>query len=323
VSAQLRRYFFEAPALAALLDPDTDVINPHEWLAHRSAALFGLRRDIPIVWTYNDPSHWHVHSGWAPRELPYRALGWFDTRQVNRFDAVTTLSAWMSDVARRNFTAPTEIVRCGVDARAAPAPRAHTQRATAPLELVSVGILAPWRRFEDGIRAVALARHNGRPCRYHVIGSDRFAPSYAAQLRALVAELGLQEAVSLRFESISEAELEAAYARADVALFPNELQAWGLAQLETMVRGIPTIVSRGAGVSEVLSDGDNALLVDARRPDQIAAAIQRLALDPGLSRQLATRGREFVLASYTSLHYARSMRDVFRRCLTERRRKRA
>src|SRR2546430_15558500 len=61
--AQLRRYVREAPRLASLIDPRTEIVNPHEWLAHRSAALFGLPRRVPIVWTYNDPSHWHVHSG--------------------------------------------------------------------------------------------------------------------------------------------------------------------------------------------------------------------------------------------------------------------
>lgn len=317
--AQLRRYFREAPALAALVDRQTDVVNPHEWLGHRSAALFGLRRAIPVVWTYNDPSHWHLHRGWSPRELPYRALGWFDTRQVNRFAAVTTLSQWMSEVARRSFTAPVEIVRCGVDAREIPEVVTRSSNG-APLRLLSVGIMSPWRRFEDGIRGVALARRHGRECHYEIIGSDRFWPAYAAALRQLVAELGLDEAVTLRFESVTDAQLEAAFARADVALFPNEQQAWGLAQLEAMVRGMPAIISRGAGVSEVLSDSETALLVDARRPDQIAAAIARLAESPALREGLARRGRAFVLESYTSLHYAQRMRDVFRCCVAERQR---
>ena len=137
-------------------------------------------------------------------------------------------------------------------------------------------------------------------------------------LRRLVAELGLDDAVTLRFESIPDSELEEAYARADAALFPNERQAWGLAQLEAMVRGIPVVVSRGAGVSEVLRDGEHALLVDPRRPDQIAGAILRLAADAPLRRTLAERGRALVLASYTSVHYARHMLDVFRGCLARR-----
>jgi len=313
--AQLRRYYHEAPVLASLIDARTEIVNPHEWLAHRSAALFGLSRGVPIVWTYNDPSHWHVQSGWGLRELPYRALGWFDTRQVNRFAAVTTLSRWMTQIGERAFTAPVQLVRCGIDARGIPAvpDRDHGPSTGASvLRLLSVGILAPWRRLEDAIRAVAVARDAGCACHYEVIGSDRFWPSYGILIRELVAELGLGDAVSLRFASVSEAELEAAYARADVAVFPNERQAWGLAQLEAMVRGVPLVASRGAGVSEVLSDGETALLVDARRPDQIAHAILRLAAAVPLRKALAARGRALVHESYTSVHYARRMLDVFR-----------
>jgi len=319
--AQLRRYFREAPRLASLIDSRTEIVNPHEWLAHRGAALFGLPRRVPIVWTYNDPSHWHVHSGWGLRDLPYRALGWLDTRQINRFAAVTVLSRWMAELAERTFTAPVHLVRCGIDAHnlpAAPARHGTPGRGPAVLRLVSVGVLAPWRRLEDAIRAVAAARDAGAACHYGIIGSDRFWPAYGTVLRRLVAELGLDDAVTLRFESIPDSELEEAYARADAALFPNERQAWGLAQLEAMVRGIPVVVSRGAGVSEVLRDGEHALLVDPRRPDQIAGAILRLAADAPLRRTLAERGRALVLASYTSVHYARHMLDVFRGCLARR-----
>jgi len=134
----------------------------------------------------------------------------------------------------------------------------------------------------------------------------------------LVTDLDLGGAVQLRFESVTETELEEAYARADAAIFPNEQQAWGLAQLEAMVRGVAVIVSRGAGVSEVLSDGEHALLVDPRRPDQVARAILRLAADPPLRKALAERGRALVLRSYTSAHYASQMLDLFRRCLANR-----
>jgi len=189
-------------------------------------------------------SHWHVHSGWGLRELPYRALGWLDTRHINRFAAVTTLSRWMTEVGEHTFVAPVQMVRCGIDARRIPPmpDRSFSAGAGAPvLRLLSIGILAPWRRLEDALRAVAVARQRGCACRYEIIGSDRFWPSYGALLRELVASSfarGRGAAVRVGHR----VELEAAYARADAAVFPNEQQAWGLAQLEAMVRGVPVVV---------------------------------------------------------------------------------
>ncbi len=321
--AQLRRYYREAPAIASLIDPHTEIVNAHEWPAHRSAGLFGLHRGVPIVWTYNDPSRWHLRAGWGPRELPYRALGWLDTRFINRFAVVTTLSRWMADLGERAFAAPVQMVRCGVDVRRIPSRHLGATVSTGGpsiIRLLSVGVLAPWRRFEDVIRAVADARAEGCQCRCEIIGSDRFWPSYGASLRQLVTALSLSDAVELRFESVTDAELEQAFARADVAVFPNEQQAWGLAQLEAMARGIPVVVSRGAGVSEVLADGENALLVDPRCPDQIAEAITRLARDPALAMALGAVGRRLVRESYTSRHFAERMLSLFRESLGSSRR---
>jgi glycosyltransferase involved in cell wall biosynthesis len=315
---QLRRYFVESRAIAALIAPDVDILNPHEWLGHRSAALAGAPHHIPIVWTYNDPSHWHVHDTGGIGEIPYRLLGAFDTRQINRFAAVTTLSVWMRDVARRAFTAPVHLVRCGIDGRAARS-QATSAVPDKPLVLLSVGVLAPHRRFEDLIEGIAAARARGCACRCTIAGTDRFAPAYGRQLRDLVARLDLAAEVTLRFESLPEVELDRLYAEALVVIFPTEQQAWGLAQLEAMAWGIPAVISRGTGVSEVLHDGEHALLVDPRRPDQIADAILTLAASAEVRQRLGQAGRRLVLESYTSQGYAKRMLDLFASVLAARR----
>src|ERR1051325_3180574 len=194
---QLRRYWLEARALAALIDPDTDILNPHEWLAHRSAALAGVAHRIPVVWTFNDPSRWHLGAAGGVRHLPYRLFGSFDTRQVNRFAAVTTLSDWMTEVARRCFMVPVHTLRCGIDASSIPlAQGASDSRGNSGVfRILSIGVLSPLRRFEDAIRGIALARQRGHACHYTILGSDRFAPDYGRMLRDLVHELGLREAI--------------------------------------------------------------------------------------------------------------------------------
>lgn len=316
-AAQLRRYFVEAPAVASLIAPDTEILNPHEWLAHKAAALFARRHRVPVVWSYNDPSGWHVVRNRGLGRVPSRVFGWFDTRLVNRFTALTTLDRRMREIAEAAFTPPVHIVRSGVDARTLVQDGTVARRpgTRERLSLLSVGILFPHRRFEDAIRAVYLARQQNVDCRYDVVGSDRFSPDYGASLRQLVSELDLDAFISLRFDAVSEAELDTAYRRADALIFPNEQQTWGLAVLEAMARGVPVIVSRGAGVHEVLADNENALLVDPRRPEEIAAAIIRLGQDSGLKPALAESGRRLVRESYTSRHYAEQMLRLFQECL--------
>jgi glycosyltransferase involved in cell wall biosynthesis len=188
---------------------------------------------------------------------------------------------------------------------------------------LSVGILFPHRRFEDAILAVKRVRDAGYNCRYDIIGSDRFAPTYGDELRQLVTDLSLHEVVTLRFESVSEADLTKAYQRTDALVFANDRQTWGLAPLEAMAKGVPVIVSRGAGVHEVLTDGDNALLVDPAHPEQIAQAILRLLESDDLRGRLGEAGRRLVLERFTSRHYAVTMLELFRECAAESRPRKA
>jgi glycosyltransferase involved in cell wall biosynthesis len=314
--AQLRRYFLEAPAIAALISPDTGLLNPHEWLAHRAAALFSHHNGTPVVWSYNDPSGWHVGQRRRIALGPRHLFGWFDTRLINRFSAITALDGRMRRIAEAEFTPPVHVIRSGVDARtlqeseASVEQRAETGNQNG-ISLISVGILFPHRRFEDAIRGVHLARQQGTDCHYQVIGSSRFAPDYARFLIKLVSDLNLHGLIRLRFDAITETELDIAYRQADALIFPNDQQTWGLAVLEAMARGVPVIVSRGAGVHEVLTEGQNALLVNPRRPDEIAAAIVLLANQRERRAALAQAARRLVRESYTSRHYAEQMLRLF------------
>jgi glycosyltransferase involved in cell wall biosynthesis len=56
-----------------------------------------------------------------------------------------------------------------------------------------------------------------------------------------------------------------------------------------MACGVPAITSRGSSLGEVA--GEDAILVDPRNTDAIAAAMQRLALSPSLREDLGQRGR--------------------------------
>ena len=87
------------------------------------------------------------------------------------------------------------------------------------------------------------------------------------------------------------AELPAAYEQADVTLFPVIWEEpWGLVPLESMGLGRPVIATGRGGSGEYLRDEDNALLFEAGDADALAAAVKRLAHDPGLRARLHAGG---------------------------------
>jgi D-inositol-3-phosphate glycosyltransferase len=172
---------------------------------------------------------------------------------------------------------------------------------------VGVGILFPHRRFEDLCEAIALL--GDRPeMRALVIGSDHADSAYADRLDRLIASRRLNGRVTLRRQAISDEELRHVYAGADVFVFPNERQTWGLAPLEALVSGTPAIVSSGAGVHEVLEGRPGVQVVPPARPDAIAVALRALA---GGGREEVGETAAWIREELSNERYAERMAAIF------------
>jgi glycosyltransferase involved in cell wall biosynthesis len=92
---------------------------------------------------------------------------------------------------------------------------------------------------------------------------------------------------------VTQTELETLYRRARIFAFPSLDEGFGMPVLDAMANSIPVITSNRSALPEVA--GDAALLVNPEDPEEIAAALLRLASDEVLCNDLAQRGRERAL----------------------------
>lgn len=63
---------------------------------------------------------------------------------------------------------------------------------------------------------------------------------------------------------------------------------------------VPVVVTDGGGVTELVRDGIDGLLVPPKNPRAMAEAIQRLLGDPGLSARMGQAGAKRVRESFGS-----------------------
>ena len=119
-------------------------------------------------------------------------------------------------------------------------------------------------------------------------GDERFA----AVLRERIETAGVSDRVQLE-PGRPRPELARAYAEADAVVFPVEwFEPWGLVPLEGMAVGRPVIATGRGGSSEYLEHERNALVYEAGDAQALAAAVNRLASDPGLRSRLRAGGIE-------------------------------
>lgn len=87
-------------------------------------------------------------------------------------------------------------------------------------------------------------------------------------------------------------EVASYYRAADVFLFPTSYEPFGMAILEAMASGLPSIVSRSAGAAELIVNGESGfLLQDPADTREIASALGRLVEDGGARTSLGREAR--------------------------------
>lgn len=173
--------------------------------------------------------------------------------------------------------------------------RAQPALADAAPLIVSAGNLTFGRGQDVLIRALAVIRRTLPRARCVIAGEphprdgDR---AYADSLRTLVEELELCDAVIFAGFVENIADL---YAAADIVVNPARLpESFGRVVLEAFVAGRPVVASWVGAIPDIIRDGTDGLLVKPGDPDELAAAIVRIARDHGLRRDLVAQGRQRV-----------------------------
>jgi glycosyltransferase involved in cell wall biosynthesis len=317
-----RRYLREMPALAALVPDDVTVVHAQGWPALRAGAIAASRSGAPFVWTRHDeivfdravvPDLAIVSDRNPLRRAARMLVGLPDFRAARRAAAILVLNEPSARMVERAFRRRARILRLPPAGHFFDAPDRAEARARLGIPdgaflVLGAAILFPHRRFEDLIEAMALLRDEP-DVQALIVGSDHADPAYADRLEELVRARGLQDRVRLPRASVSDRELHEAYAAADVFVFPNQRQTWGLAPLEALASGTPVIVSTGAGVHEVLDGRPGVLSVAPERPEAIAAAV-RQARTRDL-RADVPETRDWIRRELNARRYAERMVEVY------------
>ncbi len=158
--------------------------------------------------------------------------------------------------------------------------RAHRMTNDVPL-LLAVGMMRTRDKLES-YRVLAQAFHllGERPWQAVLVGDG----AARAEIEAVMAPFGQR----IRFAgAVSQQELLALYASADLYVWPAINEAYGMAFLEAQAAGVPVVAGRTGGVPAVVADGVAGLLTPIGDAEAFAAAVARLLDDPAERARLA------------------------------------
>lgn len=220
-----------------------------------------------------------------------------------RVDATTVVEAavsWNSETLRQLTPMPAT-VRPVLERTIFPATErgevfAATARRPGPgLAIGFAGRIGPHKGVDVALRAVAELRdRHSLDVRLDLAGSGDAA--YLRELEGLVAELGIEPAVSFLGER-TPGELAGLFSTLRAILVPSTWQEpAGLVLIEAALARVPVIASSVGGIPEILHDGEHALLCPPGDSAALADAIARTLSEPTATEERVARAFDRVQA---------------------------
>ncbi|MFA5860443.1 MAG: glycosyltransferase [Candidatus Thermoplasmatota archaeon] len=181
-----------------------------------------------------------------------------------------------------------------------------------------VARLDPIKSQDVAIRALSRAVESCPDARLLVVGGGGFsagrgglgmghAVEWRDELAQLAKDLGVAERVTFT-GGILDDELEVAFARSRAIVLPSRVEGFGLAPLEGWHRSVPVIVSRGAGIAELVRDGQNGFAFPPDDIDSLARAMVALASNESEAKRMGREGQ----TTATECTVGRAARDEWR-----------
>jgi glycosyltransferase involved in cell wall biosynthesis len=179
----------------------------------------------------------------------------------------------------RGVKSEIHVIPGGLDAREyAPSGRVPTR------DVVFVGRLAPIKRLDLLLGAIALARRNHPDISVAIVGDGPLR----APLERMASDLGL--AANVVFEG-HRSDVSNVLAEARIFVLTSDTEGVSLSVMEALACGVPAVVSNVGDLADIVVDGQNGFLVNERTPEAFAARISEMLSDEPRRQRFAREAR--------------------------------
>lgn len=265
-------------------DAALDVLHVHYAVPHATAAILarsmlpeGKRPRVVTTLHGTDTTLLGRDAGYGPAIR----------HALQQSDAVTAVSGWLRDETHRLLAIerPIDVIHNFFEAKTPRRSREEVRRELGLRDeamIVHLSNLRPVKRIDLLLDTVARVRPQEQFKLVILAGGD-FAP-FQEQVR----RLGIENQVMVR-QNVFEVEdyLQAA----DLGLFTSESESFCLSLLEAMWFGCPSVSTAVGGIPEVVTSGEDGLLVPMGDAEGLARGVESLLRDGARRARLGDAAR--------------------------------
>lgn len=300
---------YERAVARLAYDKQFDIVHAHDWLTFRAALRLKELTDCPVIL--------HVHSVESDRAGGNRGNPLVHEIEETAFylaDHIIAVSELTKRAIVRDYGVPADnisVVHNSIDTSVlAPVDPHNVYEYLVRLKqqdyrvVANVGRLTVQKGLPNLLRAAQKVIAHAPKTIFLIVGTGE----QYHELIELAAELGIGRNVIFTGFLRGKAWRDA-FAIADLFVMPSVSEPFGLTPLEATSYGTPSLVSKQAGVSEVLR---NCLKVDSWDIDEMANQIVAVVQNDALRRELTANAyRE--LSGISWKHSAQKVHDIYHR----------
>ena len=182
------------------------------------------------------------------------------------------------------------IIYWGIDTEAFPfSNKSHSEK-----RLLYVGQVGPHKGVHVAVEAINLLVQNGHANITLTIAGQIGSSEYENKLKQMISSYNLGE--NVRFKGrVSRDHISDIYQAHDILIFPSVWdEPFSITVLEAMSSGLAVVGTATGGSSEILRDGENALIFQNEDPEDCAGAIAKLLANPELFERIRRNGRRTI-----------------------------
>ena len=280
------------------------IIHTNTIKAHLYGALVGRLAGLPVVWHVRD----YVNESYFPRAAV--KLVRFLARSAPRHIIGVSRSV-MEQLQLGGSRQRGTVILDGLSEQELTAEMNERPALTARRARIGiVGRLARWKGQHVFIEAAAKVIAAGHDAEFVIIGSPLFGEEvYEADLRRQAGKLGIADRV--HFQGFTR-DVVGELRHLDLLVHASTTgEPFGQVIIEGMAVGLPVIASRGGGVPEIITDGENGLLTTMGDAAALAAAVCSLLDHPKTAQRLGQAGYEHVRNHFRASAGARQVTNIY------------
>ena len=270
-----------------------DVVNIHDsGLFYYHPALVGKK----TIWQINDiPGCFgvgfskHSNVSWRGKLLKSYILLFMPV-----IDLITVNVTKNKLLVRQCLHRNAEVLYCGIDKLGVEIDICKTYERfdNKTIHLLTSGVLRPYRNYEMLLSVVSMLKEQGYDAYLNIIGSTSLDVEYYKKISNLIDYHKLNNNVKLCGQ-VNEDTFIQIHQDTDLFVFMNVDQSWGLCVFEAMSCGIPVLVSKSVGATEILHENEDAIFCDPQNAHEITAKIISCITDREKFRYLSEKSIGF------------------------------